>query len=58
MAYPTVEAPYGLIPVNLIGGQPYAGSTRQMKIASNYGTDIFFGDASTTKRRLNTLRFY
>ena len=44
MAYPTVEAPYGLIPVNLIGGQPYAGSTRQMKIASNYGTDIFFGD--------------
>ena len=44
MAYPTVEAPYGLVPINLIGGQPYAGSTRQMKIASNYGTDIFNGD--------------
>ena len=44
MAYPTVDAPYGLVPVNLIGGQPYAGSTRQMKIASNYGTDIFNGD--------------
>jgi hypothetical protein len=35
MAYPTVDAPYGLVPVNLIGGQPYAGSTRQMKIASS-----------------------
>ena len=44
MAYPTVAAPYGLVPVNLIGGQPYAGSTRQMKIASNYGTNIFNGD--------------
>ena len=44
MAYPTVDAPYGLVPVNLIGGQPYAGSTRQMKIASNYGTNIFNGD--------------
>ena len=44
MAYPTVEAPYGLVPINLIGGQPYAGSTRQMKIASGYATDIFNGD--------------
>ena len=44
MAYPTVDAPYGLVPVNLIGGQPYAGSTRQMKIASGYATDIFNGD--------------
>ena len=44
MAYPTVDAPYGLVPINLIGGQPYAGSTRQMKIASNYGTNIFNGD--------------
>ena len=44
MAYPTVDAPYGLVPVNLIGGTPYAGSTRQMKIASNYGTNIFNGD--------------
>ena len=44
MAYPTVSAPYGLRPVNLIGGQPYAGSTRLMKIASEYNTDIFYGD--------------
>jgi len=44
MEYPTVDAPYGLVPVNLIGGQPYAGSTRQMKIASGYATDIFNGD--------------
>jgi hypothetical protein len=47
MAYPTVDAPYGLVPVNLIGGQPYAGSTRQMKIASNYNTNIFNGDVVT-----------
>ena len=35
--------PYGLKAVNLIGGQPYAGSTRQIKIASGYGTIIFNG---------------
>lgn len=35
--------PYGLKPVKLIGGQPYAGSTRQIKIASGYGTNIFNG---------------
>lgn len=34
---------YGLRPVNLIGGQPYAGSTRQIKIASAYNTNIFNG---------------
>lgn len=44
MAYPTVSAPYGLIPVNLIGGQVFAGSTRQFPIASGYATDIGFGD--------------
>lgn len=36
-------APYGLRPVNLIGGQPYAGSTRLIKIASGYGANLFFG---------------
>jgi len=36
-------APYGFKPVNLIGGQPYAGSTRQIKIASGYNTNIFNG---------------
>ena len=44
MAYPTVDKPYGLEPINLIGGQVFAGATRQMKIASAYGTNIFFGD--------------
>jgi len=44
MAYPTVSAPYGLKPVNLIGGQVFAGQTRQMEIASGYATNIFYGD--------------
>ena len=39
----TTAAPYGLKPVNLIGGQAYAGSTRQIKIASAYGTNIYNG---------------
>ena len=44
MAYPTVSAPYGLKPINLIGGQVFAGSTRLLPIASAYGTNVFFGD--------------
>lgn len=44
MAYPTVSAPYGLKPINLIGGQVFAGATRQFNIASAYGTSIFNGD--------------
>ena len=39
----STAAPYGLKPLNLIGGQPYAGSTRQIKIASGYGTNIYNG---------------
>ena len=39
----TTAAPYGLKPVNLIGGQPYAGSTRQLKIASGYNANIYNG---------------
>lgn len=39
----TTAAPYGLRPVNLIGGLPYAGSTRQIKIASAYGANIYNG---------------
>lgn len=35
---------YGMVPVNLIGGRPFAGSTRMLPIASNYATSIFFGD--------------
>lgn len=44
MAYPTVDAPYGLKPVNLIGGLPFAGATRQIPIASSYATAIYSGD--------------
>ena len=44
MAYPTVSAPYGLKPINLIGGQVFAGATRLMEIASGYNANIFYGD--------------
>jgi hypothetical protein len=44
MAYPTVEAPYGLVPVKLVSGSPYVGVTRQYKIDSGYATNIFKGD--------------
>ena len=43
MAYPTVSAPYGLKPINLIGGQVFAGSTRQRRIASG-ASSIGYGD--------------
>ena len=39
----TTAAPYGLKAVNLVGGQPYAGSTRQIKIASGYASNIYNG---------------
>ena len=38
-----VAAPYGFKPVNLIGGTPYAGSTRQIKIASGYASNLYNG---------------
>ena len=44
MAYPTVSAPYGLIPVNLLGGQVFSGSTRQIPIQTSHDTSIYFGD--------------
>jgi hypothetical protein len=44
MAYPTIEGPYGLIPINLIGGQVFASATRQIPIGSGSATSIFFGD--------------
>jgi hypothetical protein len=44
MAYPSVSAPYGLLPINLIGGQVFAGSTRLFPIATNSSTAIFYGD--------------
>jgi hypothetical protein len=39
----TTAAPYGLRAVNLVGGQPYAGSTRQLKIASGYASNLYNG---------------
>lgn len=44
MAYPIVDAPYGLKPINLIGGQVFAGSTRELPIQYGFGTNIFYGD--------------
>ena len=44
MSYPTIEKPYGFKPINLIGGQVFAGATRKMRIASAYATSIGYGD--------------
>ena len=44
MAYPVISAPYGLKPINLIGGQVFAGATREYAIPYAYATDIFYGD--------------
>lgn len=60
MAYPTIDAPYGLKPINLIGGQVFAGATRQRRIATSYTTNIFYGDPvklvadGTIERATNT----
>jgi hypothetical protein len=50
MAYPVVSAPYGLKPINLIGGQVFAGSTRNLPIQYNYGTTIYYGDLVSITR--------
>ena len=47
MTYPTVSAPYGAKPINLIGGQVFSGSTRNLPIQYNYGTALFNGDLVT-----------
>ena len=44
MAYPSVSGPYGLVPINLIGGQVFASATRSIPIATNSSTAIYFGD--------------
>jgi len=41
MAYPTVDKPYGFQPINRIGGNPYAGSTRLVPVDSGA---VFDGD--------------
>jgi hypothetical protein len=38
------SAPRGLKPIGLLGGMPFAGSTRQFLIKSGYSTAIFNGD--------------
>jgi len=54
MAYPTISAPYGFKPLNLIGGQVFAGSTREYEIQYNYATSIFYGDFVTVSSGLVT----
>ena len=45
MAYPTIDRPYGLKPINLIGGQVFAGQTRQYQInPAGFAGNIFYGD--------------
>ena len=44
MAYPSVSAPYGLVPIGLVGGRDFVGAIRQIPIASAYGTAMFNGD--------------
>jgi hypothetical protein len=55
MAYPTVNGPYGLKPVNEIGGLPYAGSTRMIPIVSGYASNINFGDVVQINTNNGTL---
>ena len=50
MAYPVVASPYGLKPINLIGGQVFAGSTRSLPIQYGYATNIFYGDIVSLAR--------
>jgi len=38
------SAPYGLVPINLLGGQGFAGSTRLYSIPSGYAVNIQTGD--------------
>ena len=44
MSYPSIDKPYGLVPINLKGGIPFAGSTRMIPIGQGYATNIFNGD--------------
>jgi len=54
MAYPTISAPYGLKPINLIGGQVFSGSTRELPIQYGYATNIFYGDFVVLSRGFAT----
>jgi len=54
MAYPTVSAPYGFVPVNRQDGMPYAGATTQYGITSVssaiYNGDLVYVDGGTIKK--------
>jgi len=39
-----VASPYGFKPINLIGGQPFAGTFREYKVNANNSAAIFNGD--------------
>lgn len=39
-----ILSPYGLKPVNLVGGRPFAGSTREFKVSTNNAAAIYNGD--------------
>ncbi len=43
----TTATPYGLKPLNEIGGLPYAGATRKLPITSGYNTNLFYGAVVT-----------
>ncbi len=40
----STSSPYGLRPINLLGGQGYAGSTREYAIPASYAVNIQYGD--------------
>ena len=58
MAYPTVSAAYGYKPVGLIGGQVFAGSTRNEPIQYNYGTALYYGDLVTLSAGYTVIATY
>ena len=39
----STAAPHGFKPLNLVGGQPFAGSTRQIKFGSGFNSNIING---------------
>lgn len=41
----STAAPYGLRPVNILGGSPNSGALRLYPILSGYNTGMFYGDA-------------
>ena len=42
MAYPTIAAPYGLLPVKLLSGVPFVGTTRSIILLLVVTVLIFF----------------